>query len=106
VLGTGVVKVNDYFTLNDVTLVDRLRYILLFVSQLVDADLHVLFQKSDPRVFDSTGNLVCGVSRIKNVFQVDFSLAQSSLRCFLSQSSSELWKWHRRLSHLSFDLLC
>jgi hypothetical protein len=47
VLGTGVIKVNDHFTLNDVALVDRLRYNLLFVPQLVDADLHVLFQKSD-----------------------------------------------------------
>jgi transposase InsO family protein len=28
------------------------------------------------------------------------------LRCLISQSSSELWKWHRRLGHLSFDLLC
>jgi hypothetical protein len=27
--------------------VDRLRYNLFSVSQLVDADLHVLFQKSD-----------------------------------------------------------
>jgi hypothetical protein len=50
--------------------------------------------------------LVCGVSRIENVFQADFSLAQSSLRCLLSQSSFELWKWHRRLGHLSFELLC
>jgi hypothetical protein len=24
----------------------------------------------------------------------------------ISQSSSKLWKWHRRLGHLSFDLLC
>jgi hypothetical protein len=32
VLGTGVVKVNDHFTLNDVTLVDRLRYNLFSVS--------------------------------------------------------------------------
>jgi hypothetical protein len=24
----------------------------------------------------------------------------------ISQSSSELWKWNRRLGHLSFDLLC
>jgi hypothetical protein len=31
VLGTGVVKVNDHFTLNDITLVDRLRY-NLFLS--------------------------------------------------------------------------
>jgi hypothetical protein len=43
VLGTGVVKVNDHFTLNDVALVDRLRYNLLSVSQHVDAGLHVLF---------------------------------------------------------------
>jgi hypothetical protein len=43
VLGTGVIKVNDHFTLNDVALVDRLRYNLLFVSQLVDVDLHVRF---------------------------------------------------------------
>jgi hypothetical protein len=32
VLGTGVIKVNDRFTLNDVTLVDRLRYNLLSIS--------------------------------------------------------------------------
>jgi hypothetical protein len=25
--------------------------------------------------------------------------------CFLDGSSSELWKWHRKLGHLSFDLL-
>jgi hypothetical protein len=68
VLGTGIKKVNDHFTLNDVALVDRLRYNLLSISQLVDADLHVLFQKSDSRVLDSAGNLVCGVSQIGNVF--------------------------------------
>jgi hypothetical protein len=47
VLGTGVVKVNDHFTLNDVALVDSLRYNRLSVCQIVEADLHVLFQKSD-----------------------------------------------------------
>jgi hypothetical protein len=46
-LDTNVIKVNDHFTLNDVTLVDRLRYNFLSVSQLMDADLHVLFQKFD-----------------------------------------------------------
>jgi hypothetical protein len=34
VFGTGVIRVNDCFTLNDVALVDRLRYNLLSVSQL------------------------------------------------------------------------
>jgi hypothetical protein len=106
VLGTGVIKVDDCFTLNDVALVDRLRYNLLSVSQLCDAHLSVLFCMSDSHVLDSSGKRVCGISRIGNIFQADFSFAQSSLRCLISQSSSELWKWHRRLAHLSFDLLC
>jgi hypothetical protein len=46
-LGTDVIKVNDHFTLNDVALVDRMRYNLLSVSQLIDADLSVLFHKFD-----------------------------------------------------------
>jgi penicillin-binding protein-related factor A (putative recombinase) len=46
VLGTNVNKVNDYFTLNDIALVDKLRYNLLSVSQVVDADLDVFFHKS------------------------------------------------------------
>jgi hypothetical protein len=66
----------------------------------------VLFCKSDSHVLNSSGKRVCGISHIGNVFQADFSSAQSSLRCLISQSSSELWKWHRRLGHLSFDLLC
>jgi hypothetical protein len=106
VLGTGVIKVNDCFTLNDVALVDRLRYNLLSIFQLCDADLSMLFYKSDSHVLDSFGNRVCGISRIRNVFQDEFSSAQSSLRCLISQFSSELWKWYRRLGHLSFDLLC
>jgi hypothetical protein len=106
VLRTGVIKINDCFTLNDVALVDRLRYNLLSVSQLCDADLSVLFRKSDSHVLDSSGKHVCVISRIENVFQADFSSAQSSLRCLISQFSSELCKWHRRLGHLSFNLLC
>jgi hypothetical protein len=92
VLEIDVIKVNDCFTLNDIALVDRLRYNLLSVSLLCDADLSVLFRKSDSHVFDSFGKHVCGISRIGNVFQVDFSFAQSSLRCLISQSSSEIWK--------------
>jgi hypothetical protein len=33
VLGTSIIKVNDYLTLTDVTLVDKLKYNLLSVSQ-------------------------------------------------------------------------
>jgi hypothetical protein len=39
------------------------------------------------------------------VFRADFSQSSGVGRCFLAGSSSELWKWHRKLGHLSFDLL-
>jgi hypothetical protein len=67
-LGTDIIKVNDCFTLNVVALVDRLRYNLLSVSQFCDADLSVLFHKSDSHVLDSSGKRVCDISRIVNIF--------------------------------------
>jgi hypothetical protein len=84
VLGISIIKVNDCFTLNDVTLVDRLRYNLLSISQLCNTDLSVLFHKTDSHVHDSSGKCVCGISHIGNVFQADFSSAQPSLRCLIS----------------------
>jgi hypothetical protein len=63
VLRIGVIKVNDCFTLNDVALVDRLRYNMLSISQLCDADLSVFFHKSDSHVLDSSGKHVCDISR-------------------------------------------
>jgi hypothetical protein len=57
-------------------------------------------------VLDSRGDLVCGISRIRKFFQAEFSFAQSSTKCLISWPSSKLWKWHRRLGHLSFNLLC
>jgi hypothetical protein len=90
VLGTEIIKVNDHFTLNDVALVDKLIYNLLFLSQLVDANLDVLFCKSDSYVLDSSSKHVYVISRIGNIFQADFSFAQSSMKCLISQSSSEL----------------
>jgi hypothetical protein len=105
-LGTSVIKVDDQFTLNDVALVDGLRYSLRSLSQLDYVDLDVFFHKSDSHVLDSSGKHICDISWIGNIFQADFLFAQSSLRRLILQSSSELWKWHMRLGHLSFDLLC
>jgi hypothetical protein len=42
-LSINVIKINDFFTLNDVALIDMLRYNLFSVSQLVDVDWYVLF---------------------------------------------------------------
>jgi hypothetical protein len=77
VLSTDIIKVIDYFTLNDVALVDKLEYNLLSVSQHVNADLDVLFCESGSQVLDSSGKHVCGISHLGKVFQADFLFNQS-----------------------------
>jgi hypothetical protein len=74
VLGTGIIKVNDRFTLNDVVLVDRLRYNLLSVSQLCDVNLSVLFHKFDSHVLDSSGKRFVASLILKMFFKLIFLL--------------------------------
>jgi hypothetical protein len=65
----------------------------------------VLFRPGGFQNLDSRGDLVCMVVPEGQVFRADFSKSSGVERCFLAGSSSELWKWHRKLVHLSFNLL-
>jgi hypothetical protein len=105
VLSEGEIKVSDKITLRRVALVQLLGYNLLSVSQLLDEGFEVLFQSGGSQILDSRGDLVCMVVLEGQVFRADFFQSSGVERCFLAGSSSELWKWHRKLGHLSFDLL-
>jgi hypothetical protein len=70
VLGISIINVNDFFTLNDVILVDKLRYNLLSISQPVDADLDVFFCKYGSHVLDTSGKYVCDISHIGKIFKL------------------------------------
>ncbi|WVZ94143.1 hypothetical protein U9M48_040075 [Paspalum notatum var. saurae] len=39
------------------------------------------------------------------VIRVDLTSVSGPARCLVACPSADIWKWHRRLSHLSFDLL-
>jgi hypothetical protein len=98
-------EMSDKITLRLVALVQSLGYNLLSVSQLLDEGLEVLFRPSGSQILDSRGVLVCMVVPEGQVFRADFSQSSGVGRCFLASSSSDLWKWHRKLGHLSFDIL-
>jgi hypothetical protein len=52
---------------------------------------------------------VVGFLMLRGFSRANFSISYSSLICFISMSPpppSELWKLHRILGHMSFDLLC
>jgi hypothetical protein len=105
VLSEGEIKVSDKITLRHVALVQSLGYNLVSVSQLLDEGFEMLFRPGGSQILDSRGGLVCMVVPEGQVFRADFSQSSGVERCFLVGSSSELWKWHRKLGHLSFDLL-
>jgi hypothetical protein len=72
VLSEGEIKMSDKITLRRVALVQSLGYNLLFVSQLLDEGLEVLFWPSGSRILDSRGDLVCMVVPEGQVFRADF----------------------------------
>jgi hypothetical protein len=92
VLSVGMVKVSESVT-------------LLSVSQLLDEGFEVRCKTGCSRVLDSQGDLVCTIFPEGQIFRADFSQCVGSSRCFVAGVSAELWKWHSRLGHLSFDLL-
>jgi hypothetical protein len=105
VLLVGTVKVSESVTLRRVSLVKSLGYNLLSVSQLLDEGFEVCFKTGYSRVLDSRGDLVCTIVPEGQIFIIDVSKCASSSCCLVAGVSAELWKWHRRLGPLSFDLL-
>jgi hypothetical protein len=104
-LSVGAVKVREFVTLRLVFLVKSLGYNLLSVSKLLDEGFELRFRIGCSRVLDSRGDLVCTIVPKGQIFRVNFSKCVGCSRCLVAGVSAELWKWHRRLGHLSFDLL-
>jgi hypothetical protein len=97
VLSKREIKVSDKVTLKRVGIVQSLGFNLLFVSQLLDEGFEVLFRHGGSQILDSRRVLVHIVVPKGQVFRADFSQSSGVERCFLAGSSSELWKWHRKL---------
>jgi hypothetical protein len=105
VLLVGTVKVSEFVTPRRVSLVKSLGYNLLSVSQLLDEGFEVHFKTDSSCVLDSRGNLVCTIILEGQIFRADFSHCVGSSRCLVASVLAELWKWHRRLGHMSFDMV-
>jgi hypothetical protein len=105
VLGIGRVKLSSKLSLREVAFVRGLGFNLVSVSQLLDEGFEVRFKRGVCRVLDAEETLVSFLLPIGQVFRVDLTFVSSPARCLVAGPSADLWKWHRRLGHLSFDLL-
>jgi hypothetical protein len=84
---------------------DRSISICFQFFQLLYEGFEVLHKSGGSRILDSRGDVVCMVIPRGQIFCADFSQSSGVACCFVAGSSGELWNWHRRLGHLSVDLL-
>ncbi|WVZ81023.1 hypothetical protein U9M48_028450 [Paspalum notatum var. saurae] len=105
VMGVGSVLLSAKLSLREVTFVQNLGFNLVSVSQLLDEGFEVHFKKGACCVLDAEETLVCSLLPFGQVFWVDLTSVSGPARCLVASPSADIWKWHRRLAHLSFDLL-
>ncbi|GJT91998.1 ribonuclease H-like domain-containing protein [Tanacetum coccineum] len=106
ILGYGDL-VQEKITIKKVYYVEGLNHNLFSVGQLCDADLEVAFRKSTCYIRDLKGNDLltgsCGTYLYSITLQ---DTSTPNLICLMAKvTSSQVWLWHRRLSHLNFDTI-
>ncbi|WVZ80600.1 hypothetical protein U9M48_028060 [Paspalum notatum var. saurae] len=105
VMGVGSVSLFAKLSLREVAFVRNLGFNLVSVSQLLDEGFDVRFKKGACCVLDAEETLVCSLLPFGRVFRVDLTSVFGPARRLVASPSADIWKWHRRLGHLSFDLL-
>ena len=90
--------------MREVAFVRNLWYNLVSISQLLKEGFEVRFKEGACCVLDAEETLVCSLLPFSQVFRVDLTSVSGPACCLVASPSAAIWKWHRRLSHLSFDL--
>jgi hypothetical protein len=106
ILGKGVVGNPSTTTIKDVMLVDGLKHNLLSISKFCDNGFTITFntqcciiQQNDDK------NVMFKGLRVDNVYVLDLDDVSSSGDKYLIVKNEDSWLWHKRLSHVHFDLL-
>ncbi|XP_074373676.1 uncharacterized protein LOC141714027 [Apium graveolens] len=102
IVGKGTIG-NDKFAINNVRLVDGLKYNLISVSQLTDAGHSVKFDKDVCYIGNKANEFALVAKRKGNIFVLDFDEQQEEICLATIQEQHNLW--HRHLGHVHMDLL-
>nr|GFA13310.1 retrovirus-related Pol polyprotein from transposon TNT 1-94 [Tanacetum cinerariifolium] len=87
--------------------VEGLGHNLFSVGQFYDSDLEVAFRRNACFVRNLEGVDLLKGNRSTNLYTINLhEMASLSLICLMARASStKLWLWHQRLSHLNFDTI-
>nr|GEW83658.1 retrovirus-related Pol polyprotein from transposon TNT 1-94 [Tanacetum cinerariifolium] len=98
---------NSTSFLGRVYFVEGLGHNLFFVGQFCDSDLEVAFRRNACFVRNLEGVDLLKGDRTTNLYTINLhEMASASSICLMARASStKLWLWHQRLSHLNFDTI-
>ncbi|KAK2979096.1 hypothetical protein RJ640_005847 [Escallonia rubra] len=98
-IGTGSISIDN------VSLVDGLKFNLISISQLIDSGHKVKFEGDQCLISHaSAGGTLVG-KRDGNIYTLSFDAFDSSHEVCLSAQHNDIWLWHRRLGHVHMDLI-
>ncbi|KAK2980836.1 hypothetical protein RJ640_020488 [Escallonia rubra] len=98
-IGTGSISIDN------VSLVDGLKFNLISISQLIDSGHKVQFECDQCLISHaSDGGTLVG-KRDGNIYTLSFDASDSSREVCLSVQHNDIWLWHRRLGHVHMDLI-
>ncbi|XP_073152674.1 uncharacterized protein [Henckelia pumila] len=100
-VGKGKI-IHDNIIIQDVLLVENLKYNLLSISQMCDYGHSVDFQKLNCIIKDASGNIILTGNRFGNTYKVCWNIQSSKPVCLVASNSKRNWIWHKRLNHLNF----
>nr|GEX40964.1 transcription factor DYT1 [Tanacetum cinerariifolium] len=105
-----IMRYGDYqlgnVVISRVYYVEGLGHNLFSIGQFCDADLEVAFRKNTCFIRNLEGVDLLSGFRDTNLYTISLDdMIKSYLICLLSKASkTKSWLWHRRLSHLNFDI--
>ena len=107
IMGVGKIGKDPDNSIENVYLVDGLKFNLLSISQLCDKGNLVTFDSTHCIVKNKISEKISLYGpRIDNVYAIDINNVPSqNLSCFKASHNEEKWLWHRRLGHASMHTI-
>ena len=106
-LGYGNIEIGNVI-IEKVALVSGLKHNLLSISQIIERGYHVNFMKDHCEIINkNTQKIILTGYRHGNIYEANLSSnTDGRITCLLSKAlTSEIWIWHKKLSHLNFSKL-
>ena len=107
IIGVGKIGKDPSNSIDNVYLVDGLKFNLLSISQLCDKGNLVTFASTHCIIKDKKSEKITLYGpRIDNVYAIDIdNIPSHNLSCFKASHHENKWLWHRRLGHASMHTI-